>query len=110
MQLTRLAEDYAKIKQAGAVEVITISADDQSYAWSMGQTTGAKFQILSDSDRNVIKLYGVLNPNEHDGIAHPSTFIIDKSGRIQYIHVGKDPQDRPPDDLILEMVKKVAAA
>lgn len=109
MQLSSLAEDYEKIKNAGAVELITISADNQNYAWSMAQTTGAKYQILSDSDRSVIKLYGILNAKEHDGIAHPSTFIIDRNGRIQYLHVGKDPQDRPSDDLLIEEIKKAAA-
>ena len=109
MQLTRLAEDYDKIKNAGAVELITISADNQNYAWSMAQTTGAKYQVLSDSDRGIIKLYGVLNAREHDGIAHPSTFIIDKNGLIQYLYVGKDPQDRPPDDVLVQEIKKAAA-
>lgn len=108
MQLTRLAEDYQKIKQAGA-EVMAISSDEQSYAWSMGQTTGAKFQILSDADRAVIKSYGILNAKEHDGIAHPSIFIVDKQGRIRYLYVGQDAGDRPSDDSLLEEVKKVAA-
>jgi peroxiredoxin len=110
MQLTRLAEDYEKIKQAGAVELITISADNQNYAWSMALSTGAKYQILSDADRSVIKSYRVLNPREHDGIAHPSVFIIDKAGLIQYLYVGKDPSDRPADDVLLEVIKKIAGA
>lgn len=109
MQLTRLAEDYEKIKQAGA-DLLAISVDDQSFAWSMAQTTGAKFQILSDSDKKVITSYGILNAEEHGGIAHPSIFIVDKTGRIRYLHVGKDPQDRPSDEAILEEIKKVAAS
>ena len=109
MQLTRLAEDYNKIKAAGA-DLIAVSADNQSFAWSMGQTTGAKFEILSDSDRKTIKSYGILNPDEHDGIAKPTILIIDKEGRIRYMYVGKDPSDRPPDDKILEEVKKVTSA
>ena len=109
MQLTRLAEDYDKIKQAGA-DLIAISVDDQSFAWSMGQTTGARFQILSDSDKKIITSYGILNAQEHGGIAHPSIFILDKSGRIRFLHVGKDPQDRPSDEAILEEIKKVAAS
>ncbi|HWP43568.1 MAG TPA: redoxin domain-containing protein, partial [Blastocatellia bacterium] len=72
-------------------------------------TTGAKFQILSDSDRKVIKSYGILNPNENNGIAHPSIFIVDKSSIIRYLYVGKDPQDRPPDEKIIEEIKKLAA-
>ncbi len=109
MQLTRLAEDYDKIKQAGA-DLVAISVDDPSFAWSMGQTTGAKFQLLSDTDHKVIETYGVLNPNEHGGIAHPSVFIVDKEGHIRFLYVGKNPTDRPPDEEIITELKKVMAA
>jgi peroxiredoxin Q/BCP len=107
MQLTRLAEDYDKFKRAG-VELIAVSVDEKSYAWSMAQTTGARFQILSDADKKTIVSYGILNSEEHGGIAKPSTFIIDKDGRIRYLYVGKDGGDRPPDETILEEAKKVS--
>jgi peroxiredoxin len=101
-----LAEDYDKVKQAGA-ELIAVSVDEQSYAWSMAQTTGAKFQILSDAEKKTIAAYGIVNAAEHDGIAHPSIFVLDKEGKIRYMHVGKDPQDRPTDEAIVLEVKKV---
>ena len=104
-----MAEDYDKIKQAGG-ELIAVSVDEQSFAWSMAQTTGAKFQILSDAEKKTITEYGIVNAAEHDGIAHPSIFVLDKEGKIRYLHVGKDPQDRPPDETILEELKKVVAA
>lgn len=104
-----MAEDYDKIKQAGG-ELIAVSVDEQSFAWSMAQTTGAKFQILSDAEKKTITEYGIVNAAEHGGIAHPSIFVLDKEGRIRYMHVGKDAQDRPPDETILEELKKVVAA
>lgn len=104
-----MAEDYAKIKQAGA-DLIAVSVDEQSFAWSMAQTTGAKFQILSDADKKTIISYGILNAAEHGGIAHPAIFILDKQGKIRYFHVGKDAQDRPPDETILQEVKKLTGA
>jgi len=104
-----LAEDYDKIKQAGA-ELLAVSVDEQSYAWSMAQTTGAKFQILSDAEKKTITEYGIVNAAEHGGIAHPSVFILDKEGRIRYMHVGKDAGDRPPDETIIDEVKKVVGA
>jgi len=104
-----LAEDYDKIKQAGG-ELIAVSVDEQSFAWSMAQTTGAKFQILSDADKKTITEYGIVNAAEHGGIAHPSIFVLDKEGRIRYMHVGKDAQDRLPDETILQELKKVVAA
>lgn len=104
-----MAEDYEKIKQAGA-ELLAISVDEQSFAWSMAQTTGAKFQILSDSEKKTIAEYGIVNPAEHGGIAHPSVFIVDKEGRIRYMYVGKDASDRPPDETIILEVKKLSAS
>ena len=104
-----MAEDYDKIKQAGA-ELLAVSVDEQSYAWSMAQTTGAKFQILSDAEKKTITEYGIVNAAEHGGIAHPSVFILDKEGRIRYMHVGKDAGDRPPDETIIDEVKKVVGA
>ncbi len=89
--------------------MIAISADTKDYAWSMGLATGAKFQILSDSDHKVIESFGVLNARERNGIAHPAVFIIDKDGRIRYAYVGKDPGDRPEDATVLEEVKKISA-
>ena len=104
-----MAEDYDKIKQAGG-ELIAVSVDEQSFAWSMAQTTGAKFQILSDADKKTIAEYGIVNAAEHGGIAHPSIFVLDKEGRIRYMYVGKNAQDRPPDETILQELKKVVAA
>lgn len=104
-----MAEDYDKIKQAGA-DLLAISVDDQSYAWSMAQTTGARFQILSDVEKKTITDYGIVNAAEHGGIAHPSIFILDKEGRIRYMYVGKDASDRPPDETIIVEVKKVVGA
>lgn len=104
-----MAEDYNNFKRAGG-EVIAISSDQQSFAWSMGQTTSARFQILSDADKKVITSYGILNPAEHGGIAHPAIFIVDREGKIRFLHVGKDPQDRPSDEALLDEVKKIAAA
>ena len=104
-----MAEDYDKIKQAGG-ELIAVSVDEQSFAWSMAQTTGAKFQILSDAEKKTITEYGIVNAAEHGGIAHPSIFVLDKEGRIRYMYVGKNAQDRPPDETIVEELKKVVAA
>ena len=39
-----------------------------------------------------------------------TTRILDREGKIRFLHVGKDPQDRPPDETILEEVKKLSVA
>jgi len=46
--------------------------------------SSAPFTMLSDTERDVIKQYGVYNPSERDGIAVPAIFIIDSSGVTRY--------------------------
>lgn len=73
----------------------------------MAQTTGARYEVLSDVSHKVLMDFGVLNAAERGGIAHPSVFIIDTAGLIRYSYVGKDPSDRPAEDTLLNEVKKV---
>lgn len=47
---------------------------------------GAEFPLLSDHDRKISELYGVLIPQY--GMANRTTFVIDMDGRIAYIEEG----------------------
>lgn len=56
-----------------------------------------RIPILIDSDRSVIKRYGVyhrLGLTAFD-IARPATFIIDRDGCIRFIYVAEGQGDRP---------------
>ncbi|MDP9269289.1 MAG: redoxin family protein [Acidobacteriota bacterium] len=56
------------------------------------------FPFLLDEDRNVTKQYGVYQRVGLDGInlAHPSTFVVDASGYIRFLHIGTTQFDRAP--------------
>ena len=45
---------------------------------------GLPFELLCDEKKDVITLYGLLNPFEHGGIARPAIFIIRPDGNICY--------------------------
>lgn len=64
------------------------------------------YPYLLDQPRDVIKAYGVYRPVGVDGIrtAHPSTFLIDRSGRVRWIYVGENQFDRPAPETVLEQV------
>jgi peroxiredoxin len=47
---------------------------------------GAEFPLLSDHDRKITALYGVLSPE--NGMANRTTFVIDMEGKIAYIEEG----------------------
>lgn len=75
--LNRLHERYRK---AGFV-LFGINIDDQPrVARDMMQKLGVVFPVLFDTDKRVSRLYDVG--------AMPSTLLIDRDGRVRYIHLG----------------------
>ncbi|AHC50583.1 alkyl hydroperoxide reductase [Sulfolobus acidocaldarius SUSAZ] len=70
---------YDQFKQLNA-EVIGVSVDTVSTQKSFADKCGAKFPIVSDSNKQIAKLYGVLN--EKGSSAQRVTFIIDENGKI----------------------------
>ena len=61
----------------------------------------ALFPILADPDRETTRSYGVFDLLG-DGVATPSTFIIEPDGSVGWRHVGNDITDRPAIRAILD--------
>ncbi len=81
-------------------EIVAVSADN---ALEMNRTTrelGIRYLLISDPKKRIIQHFGVLHPRE--GIARPATIIIDKSGVVRYVHVGKYPSDRPSVQQVMQ--------
>ena len=49
------------------------------------------FPVLSDSNREVAKAYGVLD--QDSGVARRTTFVIDQDGIVRHIDQGKEAMD-----------------
>ena len=62
-----------------------MSTDAQPTLQHWAKELGAEFPLLSDHDRKITALYGVLAPN---GFANRATFIIDMEGKIAFIEEG----------------------
>ena len=76
-QLNRLYERY---KSAGFV-LLGVNVDDDSHkAADVAAKLGVTFPVLLDSDKIVSKLY--------DLSTMPSTVIIDRDGKVRYVHRG----------------------
>jgi peroxiredoxin/HAMP domain-containing protein len=61
------------------------------------------FKVLLDVDQNAVRALNIAGD-----LAHPTTFIIDKQGVIQYQYTGRTVSDRPAAKDILEEVKKLS--
>ena len=84
-----------------------ISTDDLSGARSIVNRIGLKLPILYDSAADVVRAYGVYDLLG-DGLATPSTFILDKDGVIQWKYVGSRIYDRASTAQILEQLRMLA--
>lgn len=66
------------------------------------------FPILVDPDRSVIKRYGVYHRLGLTAfnIARPATFIIDRSQRLRFVHIGQGQLDRPDHQRLMDELQK----
>jgi len=69
-----------------------------------GKELNVTYPLLSDHDRKISELYGVLIPQL--GIANRVTFVIDADGRIQNIDEGKDALDPTGAETACKRVRK----
>ncbi len=76
-QLNRL---YEKYHAAGFVLLGVNVDDDQRKAAEVAGKLGVTFPVLLDTDKTVSKLY--------DLSTMPSTVIIDRDGKVRYVHRG----------------------
>jgi len=80
--------------------VIGVAVQDVARAKVMGEISGASFPLLADPDHAVADAYEVFDLLG-DGVATPSTFIVDLDGYIVWSYVGQNAADRPGVDTIL---------
>ena len=100
----KLQNDYETITGLGA-EILAISPDDLSDAgWAVEQLE-LEFPVLYDPEAESIKEYGIYIPST--GLPSPSTFVLDKTGEIQWSYIGKRAGDRPSIQKIIEELGKL---
>jgi len=94
--LNRIADKY----RASGLVMLGINVDDDvRNAAELASKLGVKFPVLLDTDKKVSKLY--------DLNSMPSTLVIDRNGRVRYLHRGyqdgyEDLYDKQIRDLLKE--------
>ena len=70
------------------------------------------FPFLLDEDRNVTRAYGIhhLIGTDALNIARPATFVIDRTGIIQFLFVGENQHDRAPIADVVQAVRSLRPA
>lgn len=94
--LNRLYEKY----RASGFQLLGVNVDeDPRSAAALATKLGVKFPVLPDGDKKVSKLY--------DLSAMPQTVLIDRDGRVRYLHRGyKEGYENTYDQQIRELLKQ----
>ena len=94
--LNRLYEKY----RSSGFQLLGVNIDDDARAATeLAAKLGVKFPVLLDSDKKVSRLY--------DMSAMPATIVIDRDGRVRYIHRGfRDGVETTYEQQIRELLKE----
>ncbi len=85
-----------------------MSNDQAATLHGWADRAGITFPLLSDTGLAAIRAYGVLN--ERQEIAHPASFVIDRSGVVRYAREDIDYRVRPSADELLAAVRALRPA
>lgn len=80
-------------------QVVGVSVNDPFSNKAFAEKNMLSFPVLSDYNRDVIRLYGISMPDfaglKGYTVAKRSAFVIDKNGIVRYAWVSDDPRVEP---------------
>ena len=99
--------------QASGAQLVGISVDSSYSLKAFAQTYNLQFPLLSDFNKKVTKLYGVLQDPwvglGYKGVAKRSVFLVDRRGILRYRWVTDVPSDEPPYQEVMKTVQKLVS-
>lgn len=98
-EMPHLNRLYGKYRDAGFTLLGVNIDEDQGKAIGLAARLGLGFPVLLDTDKRVSRLY--------DLSTMPSTVLIDRDGRVRYVHLGyRDGDERTYEARIRELLKE----
>jgi peroxiredoxin len=98
-EMPHLNRLYGKYRDAGFVLLAVNIDEDQAKAIALATRLGLRFPVLLDTDKKVSRLY--------DLSTMPSTVLIDRDGRMRYVHLGyRDGYEDTYETQIRELLKE----
>jgi glutaredoxin-dependent peroxiredoxin len=111
-EMCTFRDGFDGLQDAGA-QLVGISVDSAYALRAFTQTYNLGFPLLSDFNKKVTKLYGVMQDPwvglGYKGVAKRAVFIVDRKGVLKYRWVTDVPSDEPPYAEVVGVVAKLAA-
>lgn len=101
------------VLQSMGTQLIGVSVDSAYSLKAFAQTYNLQFSLLSDFNKKVVKLYGVLEDPwggmGYRGVAKRAVFLVDGRGILRYKWVTDVPSEEPPYPEVMKAAQKLAA-
>jgi peroxiredoxin len=99
VEMPHLARLYEKYRGSGFTVLAVNIDEDPHKAASLAKQLGMRFPVLLDSEKKVSRLY--------DLSTMPSTVLVDRDGRVRYVHRGyRDGYEDTYDKQIRELLRE----
>lgn len=98
-EMPHLSRLYDKYRPSGFTVLAVNIDDDPHKAASLARQLGMRFPVLLDTEKKVSRLY--------DLSTMPSTVLVDRDGRVRYVHRGyRDGYEVTYDSQIRELLRE----
>jgi peroxiredoxin len=111
-EMCTFRDEFGTLQGAGA-HLVGISVDSAYSLKAFAQTYNLQFPLLSDFNKRVAKLYGVLQDPwvrlGYRSVAKRAIMIVDQQKKLTYRWVTEIPSEEPPYSEVVKAVQKLTS-
>ena len=111
-EMCTFRDGFGGFQKAGA-QLVGVSVDSVFALKAFAQTYNLQFPLLSDFNKRVTRLYGVLQDTwgsiGYKGVSKRAVFVIDRRGMLRYRWATDTPSVEPPYAEVGRAIQKLAA-
>ena len=109
-EMCTFRDGFGALQEAGA-QLVAISVDSSYSLKAFAQTYNLQFPLLSDFNKRIVKLYGVLQDPwvglGYKGVAKRAVMIVDQRSKLRYRWVTDVPKEEPPYAEVAKAAEKL---
>jgi glutaredoxin-dependent peroxiredoxin len=109
-EMCTFRDGFGELQRANA-QLVGLSVDSTYSLKAFAQTYNLQFPLLSDFNKKVTKLYGVLQDPwvamGYRGVAKRATFVVDRKGALRHRWVTDAPSEEPPYAEVVKAAQKL---
>ncbi len=95
---------YDSFRAAGA-NVVAVSVDAPGKSEAVRRELRLPFPILSDTQRHVVRAWGIYNPHEKGGIAKPAVFLLAADRTVRFASVDEVASRVPAAEILRQLME-----